>query len=103
MQPVIYNVTTAVSHAISEAWMQWMLDVHIPEVLGTGCFYKHQFVKMLEVDETEGLTYAIQYYAENQSAYEDYVTNYAGFLRKKVTEKWGEQIYAFSSLMAVLQ
>lgn len=103
MQPIIYNVTTAVSHAVNLAWLQWMLDVHIPQVLGTGCFYKHQFVKMLEVDETEGLTYAIQYYAESQSAYDDYVNNYAGAFRNEIAEKWGEQIFAFRSLMAVLQ
>lgn len=102
MQTIIYNVTTTVSHAVNEAWLQWMLDVHIPEVLGIGCFYKHQFVKMLEVDETEGLTYAIQYYAESQSEYENYVTNYAGAFRKEMAEKWGEQVFAFRSLMAVL-
>ena len=102
MQPIIYNVTTAVSHQVKEDWLQWMLDIHIPEVLGTGCFYKHQLVKILDTDETEGITYAVQYYAESQSAYEDYISNYAGNFRKAISDKWGEQVYSFRTLMEIL-
>jgi hypothetical protein len=102
MQPIIYNVTTAVSHAVNQAWLQWMLDIHIPEVLGTGCFYKHQLVKILDTDETEGITYAVQYYAKNQSAYQEYVTKYAGGFKQMIVEKWGEQVFSFKTIMAIL-
>jgi hypothetical protein len=34
----IYNVTTQVSWAIHEAWVQWMVKQHIPDVLATDCF-----------------------------------------------------------------
>eukprot|EP01035_Chromulina_nebulosa_P051609 gene51609-70282_t len=60
---IIYNITTKVDWLVHDAWLRWMLDVHIPEVLGTGCFEKHLLVRILETDETEGPTYAVQYQA----------------------------------------
>ena len=103
MQPMIYNVTTAVSLVACEDWLKWMLDIHIPQVLGTGCFYKHQLVRILDTDETEALTYAVQYYAESQSSYQDYLTNYANAFRKQIDETWGEQVYSFRTLMEILK
>ena len=102
MQQIIYNVTTAVSHQVHEEWLQWMQEIHIPEVLGTGCFFKHQLVKILETDESEGYTYAVQYYAASQAAYEEYISTYANNFRKAISQKWGEQVLSFRTLMSVL-
>ena len=60
---LIYNVTTKLHHAIHQAWLSWMKETHIPEVLATGCFEKFQLARILETDEEEGPTYAVQYYA----------------------------------------
>ncbi len=49
----IYNVTTHVHWSIHEAWVQWMQQQHIPAVIATGCFEKHQMVRVLETDDTE--------------------------------------------------
>lgn len=102
MEALIYNVTTAVSHAVHREWLHWMQDIHIPEVLGTGCFYKHQLVKVLDTDETEGCTYAVQYYAENRAVYDEYISRYAHSLGQAVKEKWGDQVFSFRSLMAIV-
>lgn len=59
---LIYNVTIQVTHAIHDSWIEWMKIEHIPEVMNTGCFEKYQWVRLLETDETEGITYAVQYY-----------------------------------------
>ncbi|MES2646790.1 MAG: DUF4286 family protein [Bacteroidota bacterium] len=99
---IIYNVTTAVNHQVNEAWLQWMKDIHIPEVLGTGCFVKHQLVKILDTDESEGFTYAVQYYAESQAKYDEYISYYANDFRKAITVLWGENVLSFRTLMAVL-
>ncbi|MBS1592236.1 MAG: DUF4286 family protein, partial [Bacteroidetes bacterium] len=66
---LIYNVTTHVHHTIHQQWLQWMQEKHIPNVMATECFSKHQFVRVLETDETEGVTYAIQYFAESKALY----------------------------------
>jgi hypothetical protein len=101
-QAVIYNVTTVVMPQIEERWLQWMQDVHIPEVLGTGCFEKHQLVKLMSLEDEENATYAVQYYAANKSDYDRYIELYAVELRKAVKSKWGDNALSFSTLMAVL-
>ena len=99
---IIYNVTTHVGHSIHEAWLAWMKETHIPEVIQTRCFTKFQLVKLMEADETEGVTYAVQYYAESKADYNRYLELHAPVLRKKVIEKWGDKIVSFRSLMQVV-
>jgi len=99
---VIYNVTMKVDWQIADAWLQWMQDFYIPEIIGTGCFDKHQFVRLLEVDDTDGPTYAAQYYANNVSSYNEYVKLYALDLSKGLSNKWGDKCLAFGTLMQVV-
>ena len=99
---IIYNVTTKAAWPISEAWLQWMLDFHIPGVLGTGCFVSHQVAKLLEVDEADGPTYTVQYQATSLEKYQTYINDYSADFRKEVIEKWGDQTVSFRSLMQVV-
>ena len=99
---LLYNITTKVDWTIADDWVKWMLDFHIPEVLGTGCFEKHQFVKLLDIDETEGPTYAVQYFAATQQDYDNYIQLYANRFRSEVIDKWGQNFIAFRTLMQVI-
>jgi len=96
---LLYNITTQVAWAIHEAWLAWMLDIYIPEVLGTGCFVKHQLVRLLDTDEAEGPVYAVQYYALNRQQYDEYMALYEGNFKTQEHERWGNNIFSFSSLM----
>ncbi|GEO10897.1 DUF4286 family protein [Segetibacter aerophilus] len=100
---IIYNVTIKVDWSIAEDWEKWMKEEYIPELLETGCFDKHQLVRLLQVDETEGPTYATQYYAPTLTKYDHYLQYYAPALRKKVTEKWGQKYVDFRTLMQVVE
>jgi hypothetical protein len=99
----IYNVTIMMDWRIHEAWLQWMQDIHIPEVLGTGCFEKHQLVRLIDVDETEGPTYAAQYFAATEADYKRYIEMYAPALRQGGLDKWGEKAVYFRSIMRIVQ
>ena len=99
---IIYNVTSKVDHAIAEAWLEWMKNEHIPDVLSTGCFSDARILQLLETDESDGLTYAVQYHAESKALYNRYIREYADALRKKTTEKWGERLIAFRSVMQIV-
>ena len=98
----IYNVTVKVSHSISTPWLQWLKEIHIPEVLATGCFDDATVLQLLEIDDTEGPTYAIQYKALSKAAYNLYVNKFADDLRQKSFAKWGDQFIAFRSLMQIV-
>ena len=100
---IIYNVTNKVDGRVADTWLKWMISEHIPEVMSTNCFYHFRIVHLLEVDESEGPTYAIQYTAESKADYNRFIEKYAADLRNKAYEKWGEKFIAFASVMAVVQ
>jgi len=54
------------------------------------------------MDETEGPTYAIQFFAADRNKYEDYITQHAPSLRQKTQSLWNDQIHAFRTLMEVV-
>ena len=98
----VYNVTIKVNNSIREEWLAWLKEEHIPEVINTGCFTKATVLQLLEVDDTEGPTYAIQYQAESKALYNQYIEKFAGILRQKSYDKWGDKFIAFRSLMRVV-
>jgi hypothetical protein len=99
---LIYNVTSKVDHSIHESWVEWMKNKHIPQVMETGCFSKFQFVRVLDIDESDGATYAIQYYANTKEDYERYIDQFSITLRNDVLQTWGNKIAGFRSLMQVV-
>ena len=100
---IVYNVTTKLEWSIHDEWVKWMLEVHIPEVVATGCFSSGQLLKLLEIEEEDGPTYTAQYFADTKQQQEDYVTKHAAALRQKVFDKWGNRVIAFRSIMQLVQ
>ena len=99
---IIYNVTAKIDASIEEEWMKWMKKEHIPELINTGCFTKATILRLLEVDETDGPTFAIQYFAESKSLYNAYIQKHSDELRKKGIDKWGNRFIAFRSVMQIV-
>ena len=100
---IIYNVTIKIEWSVADEWLKWMKEIHIPDILLTNCFEKYQFVRLLQVDETEGPTYAVQYFCALLSKYDFYLQHYAPQFRKEAANKWGEKYIDFSTLMQVVE
>jgi hypothetical protein len=96
---IIYNVTIKVETSIAGQWLQWLREEHIPDVMQTGCFSSHKVVRLLEVDDSDGPTYAVQYRADSKADYNRYIQLYAASLRDKSYQKWGDRFIAFRSVM----
>ena len=99
---LIYNVTAKVDQSIHEPWVEWMKCKHIPRVMNSGCFIKFQFVQVLETDESDGFTYAVQYYADKKEDYQKYIDLFAPALRQDAMNTWGNKFAGFRSLMQVV-
>lgn len=100
---IIYNVTIKVDAAIADAWLEWLLKEHIPDVMNTGCFTGNKVVRLLEVDDSEGPTYAVQYSAASKADYNRYIELHASQLRQKSFDKWGNRFIAFRTVMEVVE
>ena len=99
---LIYNVTFQVSPSINEAWVKWMKEKHIPDVMSKGCFMEYRFAKLLDIDDSDGPTYTIQYSARDRNEFDRYIELFAPALRKDVTDTWGDQAIGFRSLMQLV-
>ena len=99
---IIYNITTNVSWAVHDNWLPWLQQQYIPQVLQTGCFIHSQILRLLDTDDEEGPTYAIQFQASSQEDYQTFRDQHHHSFEQQVLEKWGDHIISFESLMAVL-
>lgn len=99
---IIYNVTIKVHATISDEWLLWLKDEHIPDVINTGCFTHAVILRLMEVDDTEGPTFAVQYHADSKGLYNNYIENHAALMRQKGFDKWGDKFIAFRSVMQVV-
>ncbi len=99
----IYNVTTKIFSAIEADWLQWIKEEHIPDIITTGCFKNGIILKLLEIDDSEGPTYAVQYAAESKGQYNLYIEKHATSMRQKAIDKWGNKFIAFRSIMQIVE
>ena len=100
---IVYNVTTKVEPSIVDAWLEWMLEEHIPAVMKTNCFVDYKVVRLLDVDDSEGPTYAVQYSAESKADYNRYIELFASQMSKRSFEKWSDRFISFGSVMEVVK
>ena len=101
MMGIIYNVTAKIEKNIADDWLEWLIQEHAPQIIATNCFKKFTILKLLE-DDDEGVTYAIQYFADNMQSYERYITEFADHFKRASLQKWGQKFIAFRTLMQVI-
>ncbi|MCW3111528.1 MAG: hypothetical protein JWQ09_6034 [Segetibacter sp.] len=99
---IIYNITIKVHSAIQDQWLSWLKEVYIPEILGTRCFTDANILLLLEMDDTDGPTYAIQFRSESKALYNNYVEKFSRAMQQKSYDKWGDQFIAFRTVMQVV-
>lgn len=97
---ILYNVTINVEPTIEVEWIQWMKEIHIPEVLATGCFDDHKFLKLLnENPEADGITYAVQYFAPGITSLNRYLDEFAPAIQRKHAERYRDKFVAFRTFL----
>ena len=99
---IVYNITIKVTPAIEENWLEWQKTEHIPEMMATGLFVEYKLFRLLELEETDGSTYVIQYFTDSIEKYAIYIEEYAPALRKKAADKWADQFIGFRTVMEVV-
>jgi hypothetical protein len=99
---IIYNVTLKVDHSVQADWLKWMKEEHIPDVVNTGCYTHAVMLHLFEADDADGVTYAMQYHAKSKEQYNLYAEKFMPVMRKKLTDRWGEKVSAFRTVMEIV-
>lgn len=96
---IIYSVTVKIDLDVHQEWFSWMQKKHILDVLKTNKFVDYKMYKVLVDDETEGITYNVQYRANTMSDYFDYLNDYAEVLQVEHGLKYKDKFVAFRTLL----
>lgn len=99
---IIYNVTIKAETGIATQWMQWMQEEHLNDMMNTGLFSDYRLCRLLEQDETEGVSYVAQYHCDSVENYQTYVKEHAPKMRQKGINKFGGRFVAFRTVMEVI-
>ncbi|MCS5490936.1 DUF4286 family protein [Algoriphagus limi] len=99
---ILYNVTINVTPEIESDFIQWMRETHIPEVMATGLFSEHKFLRLLHEADDGSTNYAVQFFTESLKHMEDYEKNFAPALRAKTLERYQDKALAFRTLLEIL-
>jgi len=99
---IVYNVTTNVTWAIHDEWLQWLRQVYIPRVLQTSCFSESRILRLFEIDDEDGPTYAVQFHASTIENYHRFIEHHSASFQQQSREKWQDQLISISSVMEVL-
>ena len=96
---ILYNVTVNIDVIKEKEYVEWMKNIHIPEVMATGLFEESRFFKLLLEVEDGTVNYSTQYLAERMEKIQEYQDNFAPILQEKLRIRFGNHFVAFRSLL----
>lgn len=96
---IVYNNTIKVEAAIATQWLRWFAETQAPAILATGCFSKYHVLQLIEIDESDGPTYAVQFYADTLAACETYRQNFENDFQQQAIARWGNSTVSFNTVM----
>lgn len=100
---IIYAISIAIEKSVHEEWIGYMKEVHIPDVMRTGCFRKCELQRVLEpASEAEFLAYSIQYSSDSIEDYERYRTELAVLLQAEHTQRFAGEFKAAREVREVM-
>lgn len=100
---IVYNVTVKIDHAVADDWLAWMRREHIPEVIATGTFTSYKLLRIVNDEEADGMTYAVQYVCPSRKQFDTFVRSYAPDLQKKHRTRYNNSFIAIRTLMQVVE
>ncbi len=86
---VFYSVNISVKIEVESEWLDWMKNVHIPNVLKTGYFNSYKIFKVLIPSNVNNeVTYVVQYECDSFEKYKEYSEMQSPRLQKEHAAKF---------------
>ena len=96
----LYNITLKVEKRIHTDWLEWMQTEYLPKLLSYRAFHEYKLYRILQIDDTDGPTYALQLFAESKASYNLFTELHQAEMQRMQQQRWGAQVLGFSTLMA---
>ncbi|QNK62506.1 DUF4286 family protein [Pedobacter sp. PAMC26386] len=95
---LLYNVTLIIEEVSAAAWLQWMQEEHIPEVMATGLFVSNRLLKVVD-SPNEGVTYCTQYVVQSIEDYDTYQLKHANEMSAELNSRFKDKFVSFTTIM----
>lgn len=99
---ILYNVTLSIDESTHQEWLQWMREVHIPQVLATGCFLESR-ISRIQGEEEGGVTFSVMYLSPSQEKYDEYQRDHAPALQADHAQRYNGRFAAFRTVLNVIE
>ncbi|CAH1001947.1 hypothetical protein LEM8419_02862 [Neolewinella maritima] len=99
---LLYNITNKIDHTIHDEWLGWMQQAYIPHVMEAGVFEDYKLSRLLGVDESDGITYALQFTVSSRPAFDIYQEKYAYAHQQMHDLRYKGSFVTFRSLLSVV-
>lgn len=99
---MLYVVILAIDGSRATDWVKWMVDVHIPEVMATGCFVSSTMVRDSEGDRAGRVGYRVYYRSATDADLDRYQAEFAKKLQAKHTLRYQHAFMARREILPVV-
>ncbi len=99
---ILYNITMQVEKQLLDDWLSWIQLEHIPGIMDTGCFIKHQVLRLMNNNQQDEQTFAIQYFASTIYKFNQFEENFLEQELKKISDKWNTSVMYFTTVMEIV-
>lgn len=95
---ILYNVTIIIDEAIEDEWTGYIRNTFIPDIMATGSFVSNRLLRVLD-SPNEGVTYCIQFVAENLAKYQNYQHEFIHRIQAEHQRHFENKFVSFSTIM----
>ncbi len=96
---IIYNTTVKVELQFVHQFVAFITKEHLVHSMATGFVSDNAFYKLLNIDNSDGVTYCIQYKMTDIGMYNQYCMVFDNQFKEELKNKFGENLVYFSSIL----
>lgn len=96
---ILYNITFHVEVGIVEEFKDFIKNDHLSTLTNDDKIIDHQFFKLLNVDDSEGVSMALHYVLKDMSSYNQHIVTVDSQLKKLIHGRYNEKVLYFCSVL----
>jgi hypothetical protein len=99
---IIYNTTFHIEESIQNDFVEYILQVLIPQATGTGLLVSPRFSRIYGEHEDKGFSYALEFTTDTLDKLEQWNKTESTAVTTPLIEKFEEKIVGFSTVMQTI-
>lgn len=97
---IIYNTTIKVDWEIHNAFKLWVEEEVLINAKSMESIQTSKFLKLLDIDTSDGMTYCIQHYFDSMENYNEYKMTGDKDFKEALAARYSDKLVIFASVLA---